>query len=187
MKAVSERSLLERARLLDEEALAEIFDCYHDGIYRYALRLLGDPELAREAMSETFRRYLSALQRGVGPEQFLQAYLYRIAHNWITDSYRSKTPPSLPLDPLLPADPDGEPPNQFAQAQERQRLRNALALLTPDQRQVIALKYLEQWENEQIAQALDKPVGAVKSLHHRGIQALRRVLNHDGEVSDGEA
>jgi DNA-directed RNA polymerase specialized sigma24 family protein len=52
---------------------------------------------------------------------------------------------------------------------------------------VIALKYLEQWENEQIAQALDKPVGAVKSLHHRGIQALRRVLNHDGEVSDGEA
>ena len=186
MKAANERSLLERARAFDEDALAEIYDCYHAGIYRYALRLLGDAELARECMSETFSRYLVALKRGAGPEQYLQAYLYRIAHNWITDYYRSKTPPSLALDPALPADPAGEPPNRLAQAQELQQLRAALSLLTPEQRQVITLKYLEAWENEAIAQALDKPVGAVKSLHHRGIEALRRLLSRKGEVRDEE-
>jgi RNA polymerase sigma-70 factor (ECF subfamily) len=60
---------------------------------------------------------------------------------------------------------------------ELQQVRSALALLTPDQRQVIMLKYLEDWENEEIAQALNKPVGAIKSLQHRAIESLRRLLH----------
>ena len=60
---------------------------------------------------------------------------------------------------------------------ELQQVRSALALLTPDQRQVIMLKYLEEWENEDIARALNKPVGAVKSLQHRAIESLRRLLH----------
>jgi RNA polymerase sigma-70 factor (ECF subfamily) len=106
----------------------------------------------------------------------LQAYLYRIAHNWITDYYRSKVPPSLPLDPELRSDPAQDPPEVVADAMELQQVRSALTLLTPDQRQVITLKYLEEWENEDIARALNKPVGAVKSLQHRAIDALRRLL-----------
>ena len=169
--------LLERARRFEKEALAEIFDCYNAGIFRYAMRLLGDVELARECMSETFSRFLNTLRRGTGPNDYLQAYLYRIAHNWITDYYRSKTPPSLPLDPELRADPAKEPHQAVAEELELQQVRSALALLTHDQRQVIMLKYLEDWENEDIARALNKPVGAVKSLQHRAIEALRRLLH----------
>ena len=105
MRTSSDPLLLERARRFEKEALAEIFDRYNAGIFRYAMRLLGDTDLARECMSETFSRFLSALRRGAGPKDYLQAYLYRIAHNWITDYYRSKTPPSLPLDPELRSDP----------------------------------------------------------------------------------
>jgi RNA polymerase sigma-70 factor (ECF subfamily) len=176
MRSPTERALLERAQRFEEEALAEIFDCYNAGVYRYAMRLLGDPELARECMAETFSRFLTALKRGVGPHDYLQAYLYRIAHNWITDYYRSKVPPSLPLDPELRSDPAQDPPEVVADAMELQQVRSALALLTPDQRQVITLKYLEEWENEDIARALNKPIGAVKSLQHRAIDALRRLL-----------
>jgi RNA polymerase sigma-70 factor (ECF subfamily) len=177
MKAAADQLLLERARRFEKEALAEIFDRYNAGIYRYALRLLGDADMARECMAETFSRFLNALHRQVGPKDYLQAYLYRIAHNWITDHYRSKTPPSLPLDINLEADVDDEPPQVIAVDMELQQMRSALALLTPDQRQVITLKYLEEWENDEIAQALNKPVGAVKSLQHRAIEALRRLLS----------
>ncbi len=176
MSASSEVLLLERARRFEQEALAEIFDCHNAGIFRYAMRLLGDVELARECMSDTFSRLLNALHSGSGPKDYLQAYLYRIAHNWITDYYRSKTPPSLPLDLELHADPAKEPHQVVAEEMELEQVRSALALLTPDQRQVILLKYLDDWENEEIAQALKKPVGAVKSLQHRAIEALRRLL-----------
>jgi RNA polymerase sigma-70 factor (ECF subfamily) len=69
-----------------------------------------------------------------------------------------------------------------ADEMELQQVRSALALLTPDQRQVITLKYLEEWENEDIARALNKPVGAVKSLQHRAIESLRRLLRRQVEM-----
>ena len=182
MRTATEQSLLERAQRFEKEALAEIFDRYNPGVYRYAMKLLGDTDLARECMAETFSRFLNALRRGVGPNDYLQAYLYRIAHNWITDYYRSKPPPSLPLDHELRSDPAEEPPQMVADEMELQQVRSALALLTPDQRQVITLKYLEEWENEDIARALNKPVGAVKSLQHRAIESLRRLLSRRVEI-----
>jgi RNA polymerase sigma-70 factor (ECF subfamily) len=57
-----------------------------------------------------------------------------------------------------------------------QRLRAALRQLTVDQLQVITLKYLEGWENEEIARSIRKPIGAVKSIQHRALAALRRNL-----------
>ncbi len=53
--------------------------------------------------------------------------------------------------------------------------------LTPEQRQVISLKYLEDWTNEEIARSLNKPVGAVKSLQHRALGSLRRLLLKEEE------
>src|SRR5512135_260929 len=109
MKNSPDKAILERARRFDAEALEEIFDTFSPGIYRYAYRLLGDEELARECMSETFSRFLGALQRNSGPNAYLQAYIYRIAHNWITDYYRTKTPPSLPLEENIPAGKADDP------------------------------------------------------------------------------
>lgn len=174
---------MERARNFEAQALEEIFDTYSQGIYRYSYRLLGDVELARECMSETFSRFLEALRRNGGPNKYLQAYLYRIAHNWVTDYYRSKVPPSLPLDVDLPADPAEEPLYAVTQQIADQQLRSALTLLTPDQRQVIVLKYLEDWEMESIAQTLDKPVGAIKALQHRALEALRRILSRYEDIN----
>ncbi len=85
-----DKAIIERAKRFEIQALEEIFDSYSPGIYRYAFRLLGDPELARECMAETFSRFLNALKRDGGPDNYLQAYLYRIAHNWVTDHYRGR-------------------------------------------------------------------------------------------------
>ena len=171
-----ERALLQGARAFDRQSLAEIYDQFSPAIYRYAIRLLGSADLAEECVAETFSRFIHALHRGSGPDQHLKAYLYRVAHNWVTDCFRRKPPPELPLDPERHIDHDADPCDALAVSLEQERVRSALTLLTPDQRQVIVLKYLEEMSNEEVAKVLEKPVGAVKALQHRGIQALRRML-----------
>lgn len=183
MRNRPEQAILERLKRFDAQALEEIFDTYSPGIFRYAYHLLGDEELARECMSETFSRFLDALKRDTGPDNYLQAYLYRIAHNWVTDFYRSKVPSSLPLDDELRADSEDEPHQVVTEQLANEHLRAALTFLTPEQRQVIVLKYIEDWETEAIAQALNKPIGAVKALQHRGLEALRRILSRYEEIN----
>lgn len=176
MTTVNEQHLLTRAQRFDLDALAEIYDLYSPGLYAYAMRLLGDSSQADDCVAETFRRYLQALKAGKGPKHHLKAYLYRIAHNWITDQYRRQPLPSLSLegDPPLPT--DQHPEQEADERLEREQVRRALQCLTPEQRQVIMLKYVEGWENQAIAAALNKPVGAVKSLQHRALESLRRIL-----------
>ncbi len=178
----SEDNLLELARRFDEQALVEIYDRYSPGIYRYASRLLGDPDLAEDCVAETFSRFLIAINQGKGPGKYLQAYLYRVAHNWITDQYRRGPPPSVSLEPEFHSNPGPGPDEALAVATEQQAVRLALSKLTADQRQVVTLKYLEGWRNQEIAQALEKPVGAVKALQYRALNALRRHLAVDEEV-----
>lgn len=178
----NEKTLLKRAHQADLQALAEIYDLFSPRLYAYAYRLLGEAQQAEDCVAETFRRFLSALQAGGGPEQYLQAYLYRIAHNWITDVYRRQPPPPLALDERWLAAAD-DPEAEFSEYLSHQAVLAALARLTEEQRQVIALKYFEGLDNQAIAQALDKPVGAVKALQHRALEALRRILAPAQEIN----
>lgn len=171
----SKTDLILRAQQFEEAALAEIYDLYSPGVFRYAFRQLGDNNLAEDCVAEVFLRYLQSLRASGGPQDHLQAYLYRIAHNWITDQYRRQPLPPLPLLEELPDSKDDLFQVVLGHIQE-QRMRRALVRLTPEQRQVIVLKYLEGLENETVALVLKKPVSAVKALQHRALGALRRIL-----------
>src|SRR3990172_12815874 len=92
-------SLLSGARAYDEEALGEIYSRYSPELYRYAVRLLGDVHLAEDCVAATFSRFLQALGRGRGPQAYLRAYLYRVAHNSILDHFRRSPPAAVYLDP----------------------------------------------------------------------------------------
>jgi RNA polymerase sigma-70 factor (ECF subfamily) len=169
-----EQNLLQRASQLETQALAEIYDAYSPGIYRYSMRLLGDMTLAEDCVSETFARFLKSLQGRRGPRDNLQAYLYRIAHNWIVDWYRGNTE-TVDLDETFRSEADF--PEEEAAKQIRQKqVRKAIRCLTPDQQQVILLKYLEDSSNEDVARVLKKPVGAVKSIQHRALRSLYKLL-----------
>jgi RNA polymerase sigma-70 factor (ECF subfamily) len=175
MHGRNERELLDLARRFDQDALAEIYDRFNDPIYRYSLRLLGDAAHAEDCAADTFSRLLHALQGGGGPTGNLKAYLFRSAHNWIVDHFRRTSP--LPLDGEADlAHPDGDPPEEAEQRILQGKVRRALRLLTDEQRQVIALRFIEGWELEEIAACLEKPIGAVKALQHRAVVALRKML-----------
>jgi RNA polymerase sigma-70 factor, ECF subfamily len=167
---------LNGARIFNMQSLGAIYDRYSPGRYVYAMRLMGDECLADDCVAETFARFLKAVRAGQGPDEYLQAYLYRVAHNWITDQYRRQPPPPFELDESLHAEDDAQPENQTAKRLEQERVRTALRMLTPDQRQVIILRFFEGWENEEVAAAVQKPVSAVKALQHRAIASLRRWL-----------
>lgn len=169
-----EQELLQLASQLKSQALAEIYDTHSPGIYRYALRLLGDETLAEDCVAETYERFLKALQKRRGPREHLQAYLYRIAHNWIVDLYR-KNEKVFELNDAIPSKAD-VPEEEAAKHIRQKQVRKAIRHLTPDQQRVISLKYLEDWSNEEVARVMKKPVGAVKSIQHRALKSLHKLL-----------
>lgn len=175
---------LKGAKAFDLSSLAAVYDETSPRLYRYAMRLLGDETLAEECVSETFARFLKALRAGNGPESHLQAYLFRIAHNWITDCYRREPPPPLELDESLRGSDETLPEAQTDLHLEQMQVQRALRALTPDQRLVITLRFIEGWENDAVAAALEKPIGAVKALQHRALQSLRRWLLNEQEGNE---
>lgn len=161
----------------------EIYDANAPRIYRYIYHRLGNQALAQDLTSEVFIRWLGTRTT---PDN-LPAFLYRIAHNLVVDHLR-RNPPAGPLDENMAAG-HGDPVQSAELDVERSRVRRALRRLTPEQEQVIVLKFLEGLSNEEIAQVVGKPVGAVKALQHRAMANLRLLLAEDstGTVTGGKA
>jgi RNA polymerase sigma-70 factor, ECF subfamily len=176
MDPFSEQKLLNGARTFDADVLTAIYKQFSPGIYRYAMRLLGDESLAEDCVSETFSRYLKSLSMGQGPKDHLQAYLYRIAHNWITDCYRRNQPLTCSLDESFPTGEHDAPESKVDVCLQQNQVRTALRSLTPDQRQVVSLRFLEGWDYDEIVLAMEKPAGTIRALQFRALNTLRRLL-----------
>jgi RNA polymerase sigma-70 factor, ECF subfamily len=176
-----QRDRLERVRALDCAALTAVYDEYQPLIYRYVYRQVGDVETARDLTADVFQRLLQALVRQTGPDNQLGAWLYRTAHNLVIDHYRrSQHRRHLPLDEAVP-DSSADLDTLADKRLLAMHVRAVLQRLSPDQQQVIALKFLQGLSNDQAAEVLGKPVGAVKSLQHRALVALQRLLTSGKE------
>ena len=176
--------LLARLRSLQEDALADVYDTYSPVIYTYAYRLLGDSDLAEECVAETFYRLLNALRNGGGATRNLRPYLYRVAHNWITDFYRQQPLQPLPLVESSDCQSETSIEHQVEGKWMELRMRAALQRLTPEQSLVVNLRFIEGLDQETVAEALGKPLSAVKALQHRGLQALKRMLISEESFTD---
>jgi RNA polymerase sigma-70 factor (ECF subfamily) len=173
-----EEILLNRAQTLDELALGQIYDAYFERLYRYAYRFVGDVESAQDIASETLRRLLEALRDRRAPNH-LGAWLYRVAHNLAMDQHRRRPPEGIvalepDLDQADEANTEVDSERRFAQEQ----VRAALAQLTPEQQNVVMLKFLEGYSNAEVGTLMNKPESAVKSLQHRALAALKRALTN---------
>ena len=174
-------------KTLDKQELINIYEEYSPGIYRYAVRLLGDVTTAEDCVSETFSRFLGAIQRGGGPTENMRAYLYRVAHNWITDYYRRQPLPELQIEVNEPVEPGSNPATKVSEAMERERVRAAILRLPEQQQQIIQLRFLENWSHEEVAQAIGKSADATRSMQYRALGSLRRMLMDElEEESDHE-
>jgi len=163
-------------KVLGKRELAEIYDQYYLPIYRFIFRQVGDIDVSRELSSEVFHRMLKQNQNGADRLEHITPWLYCVARNLVIDHYRRQQYRNhFSLD-----DEFVESSNNTAEIAETQitaeKVRIALTKLTPDQRQVVVLKFIEGLSNQEVADALSKPVGAVKALQHRALVALRHLL-----------
>lgn len=168
--------LLQEVRNFDRTALTAVYDHYHPLLYRFILRQVSDAEAARELTAVVFERLLTALKNGTGPQTQLKAWLYRTTHNLVIDYYRRQTRRNhLPLPEILPSGSDS-PGHIAEQHMLGEQVITALQTLTPEQQQVITLKFFEGFSNAEVADLMHKPIGAVKALQHRGLARLQHLL-----------
>lgn len=170
-----EKTLLERARRLDERALSEIHSRYYGEIYRYALYRTGRSEVADDIAGEAFLRLLDALHAGRAPQTTLRGWLFGVASNLVADHFRRAPRESAALDEALAA-PGATSAEAESNLQAR-AVRAALRRLTPEQQHALALRFGDGLSVEETAQAMGKSVGAVKVLQFRAVAALKRLLN----------
>jgi RNA polymerase sigma-70 factor (ECF subfamily) len=162
-------------RLLSKQDLVQIYELLSAPLFRYGVRLLGDPDLAEDCVAETFSRFLNVFQRGLGPRDNVRAYLYRIAHNWITDHYRRRDQEEK-VQPQQDDGPSGNPALTESHDWESQRVRLAMLQLPEIQRQVVMLRFYEEWSHDEIAAATGKTVEATRALQYRALNSLRNLL-----------
>ncbi len=178
-----EQALVLAAQQGDEQAFGELYDAYVDRIYRYIYYRVDTPDVAQDLTSEVFLRVVEGLPGYQYRELPLLAWIYRIAHARIIDHYRRERRSTSDddieqLNLGTESDFDGALMTKYHQEQ----VREALSLLTDDQQQVIALRFIEGHSLQKTADLLGKTVGAVKVMQHRALQSLGRVLTQQGLV-----
>jgi RNA polymerase sigma-70 factor (ECF subfamily) len=172
----SDSTLLSRARAYDQAALAELYDLYAPAMYAYIYRRVGDAALAEDLTGELFLRMLRAIRDGVSWRKSFSAWLYRAAHNLVVDHYRrTGRTEHVPLDESV-AGGDRLPDKAVEHQLEAERLRRALEQLTPEQQEVLALRFGEDLTARQVGELIGKTTGAVEALQRRGLAALRRIM-----------
>jgi len=171
------------ARQGNEARLAGLYEEYYDRIARYAYARIGDRSDAEDLAGDVFLKALQSLdgyqERGVP----MQAWLFRIAHNMVVDYLRKKTKVnSVPIDSVaLPAADD--PVKIAEQSLEMARVARAVQQLTPDQREVVGLRFFAGLSSKEVGAILKKSDGAVREMQRAGLEKLRRLLNAGGHTA----
>ncbi len=168
--------ILEKARNFDETALATLAEEYYPAIFRYFYYRTSSREDAEDLTSEVFVRMIGAIKKQKG---YFPAWLYRIARNLLTDYYRKKkTRREISLETMnIESIPD--PKREDTANLSPDEIKKILELITPEQREVIILKFLQGYSAEETAQILHKSVGAIKALQFRAFVSLKEILKRE--------
>ena len=177
MTVESDSVLIARAKE-DPEAFGLLYERYVDRVYNYIYYRTGNHHDAEDLTARTFYRALKHFHNYVDRGAPFLAYLYRVAHNVVANWHRDRSRrPVVSLDDLLVSRLEHDDPRSAAEEkEERERLLAAVRRLPPDRQQLIILKFVDQMSNAEIAQVMGRSVGAIKSLYHRTLIALREEL-----------
>jgi RNA polymerase sigma-70 factor (ECF subfamily) len=171
-------SVIARAQQGKTEAVDVLYVAYADPIRRYCYARLGDIEAAHDCVQEIFIKVWKAIRSFVyRDERSFTAWLFTIANNVVISDIRKRRKfIHLPLDPDL----DMTSSQDLARTiTDYLTLSKALYQLTPEQQQVIALKFFAGFSILEIANSLKRTEGAVKALQHRAIRRLKILLSDE--------
>jgi RNA polymerase sigma-70 factor, ECF subfamily len=181
MEPASERELVERCRRGDEGAFQELVEAYKGLVFALIARTVQNRSRAEDLAQDVFLRIHRGLPYFRG-EARLSTWIYRIVANVCLQS--QTRPANAAFDAALSLDDPQARGQTMASASDRRfgdlelrdRLEKAIARLPAHYRLVIAAHYLDGLQYEDLAEALQLPLGTVKTQLHRAKQQLRRLL-----------
>jgi RNA polymerase sigma-70 factor (ECF subfamily) len=169
------RRLVERAQDGDREALEELYLLHFDRIYSYLHMSVGNRHDAEDLTTQTFLKMLESIRRFRWQSAPFSAWLFRIAHNLAMDHFRA-TRRWQPEEEVPEPPGESEPSAEVAALQSigRESMLDLIEGLSPEQQQVLTLKFVFNLPNAEVATILGKTEGAVKSLQHRALVSLQK-------------
>jgi len=181
--------VIRRCKRGEEAAFAQILERYRTPIYNLCYRMTRNPEDARDLGQEIFIKVFSLLER-YDEEYAFSSWLFRIATNHCIDHLRRNRLRLLSLErdggydeeeaEIQIPDP-GPPPDVKLQRREAvERLEEVIAELPPHYRVITLLRHDQELSYEEIAEALDLPLGTVKARIHRARNMIQQILHARG-------
>jgi RNA polymerase sigma-70 factor (ECF subfamily) len=184
MNLSEERELVRQAQKAPD-AFAKLYDKYYPKIFGYILRRTANLEAAQDITSETFFHALNKLWQFRWRNISFSSWLYKIATNEINQHFRkAEYKKSISLEELQeqgfePVSPD-DPESELIEAQEKLEqhrefleVQDKIVRLPAKYQEVIALRFFEQKQINEISEILGKKEGTVKSLLHRAVEKLK--------------
>jgi RNA polymerase sigma-70 factor (ECF subfamily) len=173
--AINERELVERCRLGDEGAFQQLVDRYKELVFALIARTVQDRSRAEDLAQDVFLRIHRGLPYFRG-EARLSTWIYRIVVN-VCAQPQSPVAQAVSLqDDRVSTAASAVMDRRFGDLELRDRLEKAIARLPANYRLLIAAHYLDGVRYEDLADALNLPLGTVKTQLYRAKQQLRRVL-----------
>lgn len=195
MSKIDEKHLLKKAVAGDTAAFEQLVLTYQTQVYNLALRMTGNSEDAADMTQEAFLRAWRALDKFQNDAAF-STWLYRLTSNACIDFLRNaKRRQTVPLTvaadeeeyTLDPPDSGKTPEEALISKEEQAMLSQALALLEPEQRQILTLRVINELSYAQIAELLEIREGTVKSRLARARENLRKKILQIGNKSNTAA
>jgi RNA polymerase sigma-70 factor (ECF subfamily) len=170
-----ELELLLRASQGDLDAFGVLYEKYVERIFNYVYYRTGNVHDAEDLSARVFYRALHHIHTYTDRGVPFSAWLYRIAHNLVANWHRDRSRhQEIPLSDAPTIHYKGEPPEvAVMQTQERDALLRLIRQLPSERQHLLILKFLEHMSNAEIGETMGRSEGAVKSLYHRTLLALR--------------
>jgi len=171
----NEAELVEQAKT-DKYAFGLLYERYHKRIYNYVYYRTGNVEDAEDLTARIFERAMKHIGRYKNQGVPFSAWLYRIAHNlvanWHRDNSRRKI---ISIDDIAQWRTGGDDTPEFTTQlmEDKEMLLKAIRRLPADRQELLSLKFLERLPNAEIGNIMGRSEGAIKSLYHRTLLALR--------------
>jgi len=177
---VNEAQLISRCQQGDQDALKEIFNQYHQKVYRIAYGVVRQREEALDIVQEVFIKLYRSIHQFRGKSQFY-TYLYRMAMNTAIDHTRKmKRVPPLSMDEegglQLSDDAERRPDRILDHKELEEKVKWAMDQLSPDQKAALIFREVEGLSYQEIAEATGSSIGTVMSRLHYGRKKVQELL-----------
>ena len=175
---IDDVQLIELAKQGETEAYGEIYQRYVQRIFRFLNAHMNDPKDAEDLAADVFLSVWRALPDYREQGTPFLVLLYRVARNRLVDYYRKSGSDwkNLPIENVVLTDQHPEPVEVVIKNLEHAELRSYLMRLREDYRTVLVLRYISELSPREVAQVMNRSVGAVRVLQHRAINSLRELI-----------